>query len=183
MDITKIIVERLCHFQKDNISHEIYEYGLEVFILNSINIISIMIISYLSNTLNEGIIFLITFIIIRQLTGGFHFKSYYKCIVSFMLLYLGYLILRKIVRFHFINYILFFLIDSIVIINNSPIENNNKPLRKELIERLKVKTVYILLLFLMLGFIFYQYANTLLYVVSLDTFLIIICKIPGGNLL
>ncbi len=74
MDITKIIVERLCHFQKDNISHEIYEYGLEVFILNSINIISIMIISYLSNTLNEGIIFLITFIIIRQLTGGFHLK-------------------------------------------------------------------------------------------------------------
>ncbi len=64
-----------------------------------------------------------------------------------MLLYLGYLILRKIVRFHFINYILFFLIDSIVIINNSPIENNNKPLRKELIERLKVKTVYIVTIF------------------------------------
>ena len=50
-------------------------YGIEVFILNSISVISILMISFLTKNIIIGISFIINFVIVRTNLGGFIVKN------------------------------------------------------------------------------------------------------------
>lgn len=151
---------------------EIYQYGLEVFLLNLVNIISILLIGFISNTILNAVIFLITFIIIRQLTGGFHFKNYTKCIVTFMLLYILFLVLDSLAVWDFILCLVLIIIDFLYIILNAPIENKNKPISPYIKNKLRIKIVYFLLFGLLIYILFYHSLHGMLYAITLDAILI-----------
>ncbi len=160
---------------------DIYRYGLEVFILNFLNIISILLLGYLSNTILEALIFLITFIILRQLTGGFHFKSYNLCYFSFICMYLLFL------QFYYLRIreldqnIYFIILTSclIYIMYMTPIENVNKPLSKNKLKILKVKKFYVSIIFWSIYIISKDLIimNAMAYAIILDVLLIIIEKV------
>lgn len=179
-----IILEYLDkHQNKETIKQEIdiYRYGLEVFILNFLNIISILLLGYLSNTFLEALIFLITFIILRQLTGGFHFKSYILCNFSFICMYLLFLLFYYLRIWELIQNIYFIIINSclIYIMYMTPIENVNKPLSKNKLKILKIKKFYISLIFLCVYMILKPLIimNAMAYAIILDVLLIIIEKV------
>lgn len=77
----------------DKSNQEIYEYGIFVILFNGLCLLGILGIGLLLNDISYSFYFLITFIPIRILLGGFHCQSPYTCFIFFQLvffsLYLG----------------------------------------------------------------------------------------------
>lgn len=67
---------------------ECYAYGLEVTLLSVVGVINILLLGTLTNTLPNTIFFLMTFISVRQFTGGYHADSSLKCNIYFAIVYL-----------------------------------------------------------------------------------------------
>lgn len=70
---------------------EIYQYGLEQLVSSFIGIFIILTISLATNRFIEGLIYLLSFIFIRKFTGGYHCKTYLSCKVSFIGIFIIYL--------------------------------------------------------------------------------------------
>lgn len=66
----------------------IVKYGIKSILLNASNIVSILLISFFNGNFIKGLLFLIFFIPIRVLIGGYHCKSAGSCFVCFNLFYL-----------------------------------------------------------------------------------------------
>lgn len=66
----------------------ILKYGMKVFLLNFISIISILISSFIMDNLLFGFLFLITFIPIRITFGGYHCKKPITCLIMFNSIYI-----------------------------------------------------------------------------------------------
>jgi accessory gene regulator B len=115
-----------------NDEKEYYQYGIEITISSVLNIILILGIGLLTWNILESVIFLLLFIPIRQFTGDFHASTYFKCNLSFCIVFSLILVL-----YHFagvINTYLSILITFIcvlLIIAKCPIENKNKPIPEE----------------------------------------------------
>lgn len=62
---------------------EIIQYGLKSIFLNGSTIISTLILAILFHNILFGILFLISFISIRTITGGYHCHSASSCFISF----------------------------------------------------------------------------------------------------
>lgn len=73
--ITKVLLNQKSISEKDI---DIYQYGIEITISSLLNIALIVIVSLITNSLFSGLIFLSTFILLRQFTGGYHAESYFK---------------------------------------------------------------------------------------------------------
>ena len=58
---------------------EYYRYGIEVALSSLLNLAIIIIIGIISMHIIESLIFLIVFIFVRQVTGGYHADTYFKC--------------------------------------------------------------------------------------------------------
>lgn len=94
------MIDRVIHYLinknvLDNDNKEIYEYGLFVFLFNIVNIMSVVFIGFLVGRTFYSIIFLLAFIPIRILAGGFHFKSAVLCCLFFNTCLLIILIMSK----------------------------------------------------------------------------------------
>lgn len=99
----------------------IYEYALFVGWFNILCILVVLIIGAILHELKTSCIFLLSFIPIRVLSGGFHLKSPLKCICFFSICYT--IVLLFYLNFGFINIPLF---SIIVIINYFLIFNEYK---------------------------------------------------------
>lgn len=67
---------------------EIYTYGLELIVSNVINLISLLVLTILLGTYIESIVFLVFLIPIRLYAGGYHAKTYFRCNLVFVMIYL-----------------------------------------------------------------------------------------------
>ena len=61
---------------------DVQVYGLQVILSTSINLTASLLLSLLMGQLPFGVSFLITFILLRRFTGGYHANSYLGCFVS-----------------------------------------------------------------------------------------------------
>ena len=65
-----------------------YVYVIETSLEKLISYAFILTIAVLTGTLVQSIIFLVLFVSIRGRTGGFHMNTYFKCLISTIVLYL-----------------------------------------------------------------------------------------------
>lgn len=79
----------------------IYEYGCFVILFNLICMLSVIIIGILLNELKTSFIFIIAFLPIRVLSGGFHLKSPLKCLLFFSTCY--FILLNLYIKFNSLN--------------------------------------------------------------------------------
>lgn len=115
-----------------NDEKEYYRYGIEITVSSLLNVILIIFIGILFQSVIESIIFLIFFMLIRQFTGGFHADTYFKCNFSFCISFISVLMM-----YHFteenvtvwISVLISVLCIAIILIA-CPIENINKPIPK-----------------------------------------------------
>lgn len=109
---------------------EYYKYGIEITISSILNIILVLSIGIIAQSIIESIIFLILFIPLRQFTGGFHASSYLKCNISFCTVFTLLLVLYHLTQKYLTSYIsiLITFVCVAVIILRCPIENKNKPI-------------------------------------------------------
>lgn len=66
----------------------IYEYGLFVICFNLLTIFVVLFLGAISQNLSSSFIFLLSFIPIRILSGGFHLKSPSKCLLFFSMCFI-----------------------------------------------------------------------------------------------
>ncbi|MDE6834489.1 MAG: accessory gene regulator B family protein [Ruminococcus sp.] len=107
-----------------------YQYGIEITISSMLNVILILLIGIVFNSLAESIVFLLCFIPLRQFTGGYHAKSYFLCNLTFSVSFSIALLVYHLTKEHITTYvgILIVLITCVIFFSECPIENKNKPL-------------------------------------------------------
>lgn len=107
-----------------------YQYGIEITISSMLNVILILLIGIVFNSLVESIAFLLCFIPLRQFTGGYHAKSYFLCNLTFSVSFSIALLVYYLTKEYITTYvgILIVMITCVIFFSECPIENKNKPL-------------------------------------------------------
>ena len=111
----------------------VYRYGIEITLSSITNILVILLISLISNSIIEGLIFLAVFIPTRQYTGGYHADTYFKCNLAFGVSYIAVLLFYRFVSPYItlVTAILLLITEILFVLNFCPIENPNKPIDDE----------------------------------------------------
>lgn len=102
MMITKIIKEN----NNTRYTDEVIQYGLKAIALNCLNIITILIIGLIRGNCFFSFVFLVSFIPLRLVLGGYHCDSVLKCEIYFTIIYtfiqiMNSISLKKIIIFLF----------------------------------------------------------------------------------
>lgn len=119
--------------KNDNEIIDYYRYGIEITISSILNIVLIISIGVVTKNIMESLMFLLCFIPLRQVTGGYHAETYFKCNLLFVIVFCLLLVIYKMSVEILTNYaVIMMLIFSLTIfITECPIENMNKPLNEE----------------------------------------------------
>ena len=114
----------------DNEKREMYAYGMEVILLNVINLVIPFIISLIMGVLIHFIIFILVFIPLRISTGGYHAKESGICIIISTMLYIVSVPLSYLSSISYKNVVplILFVFSILAIIIFAPVENMNNHL-------------------------------------------------------
>lgn len=162
---------------------EYYRYGIEVALSSLLNLAIIIIIGIISMHIIESLIFLIVFIFVRQVTGGYHADTYFKCnlylCLSFVLLLISYDFFSNNNNVYLVTAIN---IASLLIISIfSPVENKNKPIAKANRKGLKIKSIVFSIIISIISIILHcksiKYGSILSLILLLISMLIIVAKL------
>ena len=173
---------------------EVYAYSFEIMISTLISFFALLVISVLTGTVVFMLMYLVGFIPMRVVAGGFHAKTHFRCFVTLMIAYFAFLLLLTHIPADFhVHAIAFSMAVSIVsVFLIAPSEDANKPITMDERKHFKknsriaiiIYTVVVCLLVLLLGdgrFAFsVALGNVTLAVSLLANF--IKCKVGNRNL-
>ena len=142
----KITSFLICSNTIEEKEYDLYLYGFKTLIAFIVNIVVILFIGYILNRFKETALFLLCYCPIRQFTGGYHADNYKKCLLSFILIYIGNVYFIEVLMNKKVDYIIIVLmsLSYIGIYFLSPLEHRNNPLSKK--EKLKYKKIAMLLI-------------------------------------
>lgn len=126
---------------------DVYVFGLEVLLLNSINVLTALIISLISGTMWHFAAFLLIFAPLRIFSGGYHAKRSETCFVISTLVYIASVLIVKLYPLLYVNTVITaaLLIPSVLLtVSLAPVVNKNNPLRED--ERKRYRLVSIVLI-------------------------------------
>lgn len=162
---------------------EYYRYGIEVALSSLLNLAIIIIIGIISMHIIESLIFLIVFIFVRQVTGGYHADTYFKCnlylCLSFVLLLISYDFFSNNNNVYLVTAIN--IVSLLIISIFSPVENKNKPIAKANRKGLKIKSIVFSIIISIISIILHcksiKYGSILPLILFLISMLIIVAKL------
>lgn len=114
--------------------YEICVFGIEQLISSAINLVSILLIGIVLDTLLESIIFLMAFKLIRECAGGYHASTRVRCYLLSIFTVIVVLSVIKYISIDSIILLIMSMLASIIIILFSPVDTENK--RIDAIERI-----------------------------------------------
>lgn len=152
--ITGILLNQKSISEKDI---DIYQYGIEITISSLLNIALIVIVSLITNSLFSGLIFLSTFILLRQFTGGYHAESYFKCNTVLVSTYILVLLLSRLIYLEFRAGCIILLLGVLVVIFFTPVYNAHKELSRSEYRKSKKISIILYLLFSVASIITFQF--------------------------
>ncbi len=120
----------------------VYVYGIKVFLSSVIGVALVLITSCILGAFESGFLFLLTFIILRQFTGGLHCNSYIACNITTVLTFVLALILKHfVVMVPYSNYILCLMMIVSIIITSifAPVSHPNKEIEAK--DRMKFRFI------------------------------------------
>lgn len=168
-------------------NREAYSYGIELFLFKSSLYIIVLIIALITHTLIPSVVFVISYTLLRQYSGGYHCKTAEMCMIVSIFMYLFFLLVYKL---DYENTKIFFLISScmslIPIAVFSPVENINNPLTlKEKQKYHIIAAIVAVILTALMLLNYYFTVNNIFYAVSYaltaDAVLIILGLRRGKN--
>lgn len=118
---------------------EAHRYGFEILLSTLCNIVLVLGLSVLFQSTPESCLYLIVFVLLRSVGGGYHAQNHKSCIAVFTVLYaLFSLVILKIDSSAVLAYIyVFAAITLAVLLLVAPVESPNKPLSEKKRTRLK----------------------------------------------
>lgn len=110
--------------------HEIYMYGLQLFISTIFKGAGIYAIAYGLGWIKEVTVFLIAFGILRTYAGGYHSSTYFKCFILTVVTMLASITMAKYITIHYSYFITLpmLVISALLIFKYAPVDTPNKPL-------------------------------------------------------
>ena len=128
------IMNKIMNFiKKYNPNHneeqlEIIQYGLEAIYITITKTIIVFIIAYLLGMLNQMIIFLLFYIVIRLFAFGFHAKNSIQCLIVSTSIFFGATYLCMLVKFPIYIKILLCIINVLLINKWAPADTEKRPI-------------------------------------------------------
>ena len=118
---------------------DVYVYSFEVLFSSLYSIVALIILAFISATVINTALFMLGFIPLRQVAGGFHAKNHFRCFIILMFSYAAFL---AIIFFLPDNYVIYSIILSVLfavglVFLLAPSENSNKPFTSD--EKTKFK--------------------------------------------
>lgn len=173
--ITKVLLNQKSISEKDI---DIYQYGIEITISSLLNIVLIVVVSLITNSLFSGLIFLSTFILLRQFTGGYHAKNYFKCNTVLVLTYILVLFLSRLICLEIRAGCIILFLGVLVVIFFTPVYNAHKELSRSEYRKSKKIAIILYLLLSVVSIITFQfnqyYGRVLIFTLGSVLMLIII---------
>lgn len=117
----------------------VYAYGMELVLSTAINFVIIIITALYFKCYMELLLFLAPFFIFRQLIGGYHAVTHFRCSLLMIFMLLSYIALLNYIKMFSSTYLVGFLIAVSFLLNYflAPAEHPNKPLSTDDVLRLR----------------------------------------------
>ena len=129
---------------------DIYVYGFELLISSLFSTVTVLLIGSILGKILQTLAFLITFILLRSCTGGYHANTYFLCsLVTFSSFGLV-LTLSELLFIPIYVYLLFALSGVVIVLLFAPVENPNKKLTDK--KRIRFKIVSFILFVIIVSF-------------------------------
>lgn len=140
-------------------SYDIYLYAVEIILLNGSIVLACLLMSILSGTLHHMLAFILFFVPLRMLAGGYHCKRSEVCFICSIGMYGVSVLLIQNIDNAYANIVMqgLAMMSAIVILIFSPLINPNHPLEDYQIERNKIIIYGIIAGDFVLYTIFYKY--------------------------
>lgn len=184
--ITMDYLQRCNLVKKTDGDYDHYKYGIEITISSLINLIIVFFIGLLINKILYSFIFLSIFISLRQLTGGYHAKTYFKCnltmCISFLLVAFGTAIINDVQLLFFSIHIL---LSTLIELIYCPVENANKPIAYKSKNKYKINAILTSMILSIIGYIISlkhnEYGTCIIMTIIIINILIIVSQIKRGE--
>ncbi|MGB8455008.1 MAG: accessory gene regulator B family protein [Anaerocolumna sp.] len=150
--------------------YEIYQFGIENFMMKAGHIVSYIIIGLLFQLLPELLVFLTVFIPLRENAGGYHAKTPLKCYILSCCTVLTLLCIICFITESMMEFsIVLAVVSSLVLFLIAPVDTENKPLDEAELTYYKSKAGFIIIIELGLVLIFRMLLwNELSFIVALS---------------
>ena len=129
------------------IMKEVYQYGFELILSNSLTALSILLLASFLDTVEIGIWFLIISIPLKMTVGGYHAPTYLKCYIISTLEYIFQsLVIKIILKLSppIFFWILLLSCGAIYILINAPIKNIHHPVSEKVLKKNKFFSILFL---------------------------------------
>lgn len=133
---------------------EVYIYGLEIILSCLISTSIILAIGIFIKQIIPTFVFLITFVFIRQYTGGYHASSYFLCKLCTVMSFVISVLLANIFPISRPAFLVLMVIGCLTIWLFGPIENVHKPLTDQDKKKHKITGLSLFAIWLVIGFTF-----------------------------
>lgn len=140
---------------------ETYDYCFEIFLSTLLNSFFLLITGLVSGQFIYTCLFMLSFILFRKVSGGFHAKSHIKCFLTLVLVYMIFLsfLFFATDETMLVCSIIFTLTGVVLIYYLSPVEHPNNPLDLELKEKLAKKAKWAAVIFSVIIILFIALTN------------------------
>lgn len=174
--ITAFLIEQHIVSAQDR---EVYEYGFDLLIADFINFSIILLIGTLCCKLWKTILYLIIFVGLRSVCGGYHAKTHLKCHICTIGVYIVFLGLLHMLGDRGTMLLWGDCILSIPIILFAPITHANKPLSSKAYHRNRIASIIFTVGLIVIAFLLDYYNRTESTVISLALWIVSLCMIPA----
>lgn len=121
----------------------VYEYGFEILISTLAYTLLFILISLITNTILESLVFLVGFFVVRTIAGGYHANTYLKCHILSVINHIVFVVSYHCVPEVWKKYIclVVLLVSSVFIIVFAPVDHPNKPFVKTEKKRFRILSI------------------------------------------
>lgn len=147
----------------------VYIYGVELFLSSVLGVVLVILSGCLLGEFISSIVFLLSFIILRLFTGGFHCNSYFKCNLSLVLTFVAVILLKDLYKFvPFQEFVLGFMMLSSLLITMlfSPVSHPNKEISKKDRVKFRLIALGVLLVHIAVIFVFSEFIGAEVIVIT-----------------
>lgn len=159
----------------------LYEYGFELLLADLFNFSVILLIGSITHQLRPTILYLLIFVGLRSVCGGYHAKTHLQCHICTIGIYLLFLILLNTQTITDRKLLLLCgdFIAGIPVILFAPIPHANKPLPKPVKKRNRLLSIALFVLLLLIAICLVYFRQQEAAVVSLTLWIVSLCMIPA----
>lgn len=133
--------------------YEIYQYGLEQLFTSILNMLTLLVIGSIMGMIWQGIIFVLSFMLLRKYAGGYHASTPLGCYLLTTLIITVALSVMKYFEISILIYLVLLMVSSVIVYMLTPVEAVNKELDKieKIIYRKKTILIWIVEVSLAIG--------------------------------